>query len=205
MAAPPYGGSTRDSAEDYSAAATVVRFDPPLPLLRAPVPSPAPAEPPALAFRDAASWRAAWDAAEASLVSQCETGARSGCSITASRKCRPPWWKGLFGAAPTDYRERERCEEQEMAACLEAAKEACIKFAKGKCMTPFRDARIASEGLLENTEFDVWAAGGDKASATPLAPQNNHHMFSPAPGMTSYKGSDLLDSLSSKDKENSGG
>ena len=70
-AAPLYGGSADDdSAEDYSAAATVVRFDPPLPLLRAPVPSPG--EPPALAFRDAASWRAAWDAAEASLVSQCE-------------------------------------------------------------------------------------------------------------------------------------
>ncbi|CAL4979740.1 unnamed protein product [Urochloa decumbens] len=208
MAAPPYSGSTDDSAEDYSAAATVVRFDPPLPLLRAPVPSSssgAAAEPPVLAFRDAASWRAAWDAAEASLVSQCEAGARSGCSITASRKCRPPWWKGLFGAAPTDYQERERCEEQEMAACLEAAKEACIKFAKGKCIAPFRDARIASEGLLENTEFDVWGAGSDKASATPLAAQSNQHSFSPGPGMTSYKGSDLLDSLSSsKDKENSG-
>ncbi|CAL4991434.1 unnamed protein product [Urochloa decumbens] len=205
MAAPRYGGSTDDSAEDYSAAATVIRFDPPLSLLRTPVPSSGTAaEPPVLAFRDAASWRAAWAAVEASLISQCEAGARSGCSITASRKCRPPWWKGLFGAAPTDYQERERCEEQEMAACLEAAKEACIKFAKGKC-APFRDARIASEGLLENTELDVWAAGGDKASTTPLAAQNNHHTFSPAPGMTSYKGSDLLDSLSSsKDKENSG-
>ena len=74
-AAPLYGGSADgDSAEDYSAAATVVRFDPPLPLLRAPVPSPSsgPGEPPVLAFRDAASWRAAWDAAEASLISQCE-------------------------------------------------------------------------------------------------------------------------------------
>ena len=74
-AAPLYGGSAGDdSAEDYSVAATVVRFDPPLPLLRAPVPSDAstPGEPHVLAFRDAASWRAAWDAAEASLVSQCE-------------------------------------------------------------------------------------------------------------------------------------
>ena len=66
------GGRDGDSAEDYSPAATVVRFEPPLPLLRAPVPSPAPGEPTVLAFRDAASWRAAWDAAEASLVSQCE-------------------------------------------------------------------------------------------------------------------------------------
>ncbi|CAL4991417.1 unnamed protein product [Urochloa decumbens] len=206
MAAPPYGGSADDSAEDYSAAATVVRFDPPLPLLRAPVPSSpgAAAEPPVLAFRDAASWRTAWDAAEASLVSQCEAGARSGCSITASRKCRPPWWKGLFGAAPTDYQGREKCEEQEMAACLEAAKDACIKFAKGKCIAPFRDARIASDGLLENTDFNVWGAVGDKTSSTSLAVPNNQNSFSPGPGVTSYKGSDLLDSLSSEGKDNSG-
>ncbi|CAL4979738.1 unnamed protein product [Urochloa decumbens] len=207
MAAPPYGGSAADSAEDYSVAATVICFQPPLPLLRAPVPSSpgaAAAEPHVLAFRDAASWRAAWDAAEASLVSQCEAGARSGCSITASRKCRPPWWKGLFGAAPTDYQERERCEEQEMSACLEAAKDACIKFAKGKCIAPFRDARIASEGLLEKTDFDVWGAVGDKTSSTSLAVPNSQNSFSPGPGVTSYKGSDLLDSLSSEGKDNSG-
>ena len=68
-----FAGSADDSAEDYSAAATVVRFDPPLPLLRAPVPSPASGDGPVvLAFRNAASWRAAWEVAEASLVSQCE-------------------------------------------------------------------------------------------------------------------------------------
>ena len=133
-----------------------------------------------------------------------QAGARSGCSITASRKCKPPWWKGLFGAAPTDYEERERCEEREMAACLEAAKEACITFAKGKCIAPFRDARIASGGLLENADFDVWSAGSGKTSLTSLAVLNNQHSFSPGPGVTSYKGSDLLDSLSSKDKDNSG-
>jgi hypothetical protein len=72
MAAPPYGGRTDDSAEDYSASATVVRFDPPLPLLRAPIPSTAAGGPHVLAFHDVASWRAAWDAAEASLISQCE-------------------------------------------------------------------------------------------------------------------------------------
>ena len=133
-----------------------------------------------------------------------QAGARSGCSITASRKCKPPWWKGLFGAAPTDYEERERCEEREMAACLEAAKEACITFAKGKCIAPFRDARIASDGLLENTDFDVWSAGSGKTSLTSLAVLNNQHSFSPGPGVTSYKGSDLLQSLSSEDKDNSG-
>ena len=68
-----FAGSGDDSAQDYSAKATAVPFDPPLPLLRAPVRFPAPSgEDPVLAFRDAASWRAAWEAAEASLVSQCE-------------------------------------------------------------------------------------------------------------------------------------
>uniref|UniRef100_A0A0D9XU69 Uncharacterized protein n=1 Tax=Leersia perrieri TaxID=77586 RepID=A0A0D9XU69_9ORYZ len=190
MDAPLPGGGV-DQSEDYSPAATVVRFDPPLPLLRAPVPSSSAAsgEPPVLAFRDAASWRAAWEAAEASLLSQCEAGARSGCSITASRKCKPPWWKGLFGAPP-DYQERERCEEREMAACLEAAREACVKFAKEKCIEPFRDARIACEGHLQNTNFTVWNDGSNVKS---------QYLFNPCPGATNYKGSDLLDSLSSED------
>ena len=68
----PLPGGGVEGSEDYSSAATVVRFDQPLPLLRAPVPSSAPGDPPVLAFRDAASWRAAWEAAEASLFSQCE-------------------------------------------------------------------------------------------------------------------------------------
>jgi len=91
-----------------------------------------------------------------------------------------------------------------MASCLEAAKEACITFAKGKCITPFRDAQIASDGLLENTDFDVWSAGSGKASSTSSAVLNNQYSFNPGPGVTSYKGSDLLDNLSSKDKNNSG-
>ncbi|OQU83848.1 hypothetical protein SORBI_3005G188300 [Sorghum bicolor] len=131
-------------------------------------------------------------------------GARSGCSISASRKCKPPWWKGLFVAAPTDYEERERCEEREMAACLEAAKEACIKFAKAKCIGPFRDARIASEGLVENTDFHVWGAAADKSSSTSACALNNQQSFSPDPGATNYRGSDVLDSLSSKENNSSG-
>uniref|UniRef100_A0A453LFS2 Uncharacterized protein n=1 Tax=Aegilops tauschii subsp. strangulata TaxID=200361 RepID=A0A453LFS2_AEGTS len=63
----PLPGGGGEVSEDYSPAATVVPFDPPLPLLRAPVPSSSSADPPVLAFRDAASWRAAWEAAEASL------------------------------------------------------------------------------------------------------------------------------------------
>lgn len=199
----PLPGGAVDSSEDYSPAATVVRFDSPLPLLRAPVPSSAAGdEPPVLAFRDAASWRAAWEAAEASLFSQCEAGARSGCSIMATRKCKPPWWKGLFGGAPTDYQEREQCEEREMASCLESAKEACIKFSKEKCSAPFRDARIASEGLLEDTDFVVWgaAAGNNKTSSASFCVANRQHTPNPGAAATNYKGSDLLDSLAPEDK-----
>ncbi|KAG2563437.1 hypothetical protein PVAP13_8KG352400 [Panicum virgatum] len=109
-----------------------------------------------------------------------EAGALSGCSITASCKCKPHWWKGLFGAAPTDYEERDRCEEREMA--LEAAKEACII-------------------LLENTDFDVWIAGSDKLSSIPSVAMNNQQSFKSDPSVTNYRGSDLLDS-SSKDNNN---
>ncbi|GJN25543.1 hypothetical protein PR202_gb13385 [Eleusine coracana subsp. coracana] len=206
MAAPaPGSGVVADDSEDYSPEVTVVRFDPPLPLLRAPVPSsrvPG-GEGPVLAFRDAASWQAAWDAAEASLVTQCEAGARSGCSITASRKCKPPWWKGLFGAAPMDYQEREACEEREMVACLEAAKEACNKFAKEKCIEPFRDARIASDGLLENSDLIVWDSG-KTSSASSLSVLSSQRPINLDPGVTNYKGGDLLESLSSKDNNKSG-
>jgi hypothetical protein len=102
----------------------------------------------------------------------------------------------LFGGATTDYQEREQCEEREMASCLESAKEACIKFSKEKCSAPFRDARIASEGLLENTDFTVWGAS--------LCVANSQYSSNSRPGATNYKGSDLLDSLASKDNSNSG-
>jgi hypothetical protein len=107
----------------------------------------------------------------------------------------------LFGGATTDYQEREQCEEREMASCLESAKEACIKFSKEKCNAPFRDARIASEGLLENTDFTVWGAKHNGAS---LCVANSQYSSNPRPGATNYKGSDLLDSLASKDNSNSG-
>ncbi|XP_048531186.1 uncharacterized protein LOC125510139 [Triticum urartu] len=203
----PLPGGGGEVSEDYSPAATVVPFDPPLPLLRAPVPSSsssASTEPPVLAFRDAASWRAAWEAAEASLFSQCEAGARSGCSIAATRKCKPPWWKGLFGGATTNYQEREECEEREMASCLESAKEACIKFSKQKCNAPFQDARIASDGLLENTDFVVWDAGRNKTASASLSVADSRYSSNPGLGGTNYKGSDLLDSLASEGNSNSG-
>ncbi|CAL9071865.1 unnamed protein product [Musa textilis] len=141
----------RGDMEEFSASATVVPFDSARPLLRGPVPA-GPADDPAagpfvLAFRDSAAWRSAYRATESMIIDQCEAGARVGCSISASNKCKPPWWKFLFGMTAMDYAEREQCEEREMASCLAAAKDACVQFAKEKCLQPFRDARIASDNL----------------------------------------------------------
>ncbi|KAG1342570.1 putative tRNA sulfurtransferase [Cocos nucifera] len=147
--------------EEFSASATVVPFDPPLPLLRGPVPAGFSDDPSAgpfvLAFRDAGSWRFAFRATEAKIIEQCEAGARVGCSISASNKCKPPWWKTLFGVSAADFAEREKCEEREVASCLAASKEACIQFAKEKCLSPFRDARIASIDLKGNLQLDFGA------------------------------------------------
>lgn len=133
---------------DYSPAATLVPFDQPLPLLRGPLPAGLSDDPSAgpyvLAFKDATSWRSAFRETESKIIQQCLAGARVACSISASKKCSPPWWKSVFGPAKVDFAERERCEEREMSACLDSAKEPCIGFAKGKCLAPFFEARIAS-------------------------------------------------------------
>ncbi|GMI85760.1 hypothetical protein HRI_002246400 [Hibiscus trionum] len=71
------------------------------------------------------------------LLRLCEKGARIGCAITASNKCKPPWWQSLTGWKSMDLKERERCEDREMEGCLVAAKE--------QCTAPFLDARIALE------------------------------------------------------------
>ncbi|KAG9459781.1 hypothetical protein H6P81_004289 [Aristolochia fimbriata] len=105
--------------EDFSASQTVVWFDPPVPLLRGPVPSGLSDNPSVgpfvLAFRDDRSWRSAFHRTQSKCIQQCE-------------------WILL---------EREKCEEREMSSCLVAARESCIQFAKDKCIAPFRDARIA--------------------------------------------------------------
>jgi hypothetical protein len=102
-----------------------------------------------------------------------------------------------------DFQERERCEEQEMITCLNAAKVACNKFLKEKCIAPFQDARVSSEGLVQNSDLIVWGDSG-KTSSAPLRVLNNRCPISPDPGVTNYKGSDLLDSLSSEDNNKSG-
>ncbi|KAK9101641.1 hypothetical protein Scep_025071 [Stephania cephalantha] len=150
--------STRDSS-DFSATATIIAFDPPLPLLRGPIPASSSDDPSigpfVLAFKDAQSWKSALQACQSKIIEQCELaelvgssnanagGARVGCSISASAKCKPPWWRTYFGGGATDLSEREQCEECEMEACLASTRESCLKFSKDKCLNPFRDARIA--------------------------------------------------------------
>jgi hypothetical protein len=130
--------------DEYSAASTIITFDRPVPLLRGPIRAEGPSSGPyVLAFRDPQAWASALKACESQILDQCTTGARIGCAITASNKCKPPWWRSLIGPKQNDLKAREQCEEREMEACFITAKEKCVEFAKDKCATPFRDARIA--------------------------------------------------------------
>ncbi|KAG6645264.1 hypothetical protein CIPAW_08G110300 [Carya illinoinensis] len=141
------GTPASPNLDDYSAASTVITFERPLPLLRGPIHA-GPADDPTagpylLAFRDSRAWTSALQACQSKIVQQCESGARVGCALAASDKCKPPWWHAVIGRKPTDLRERDRCEEREMEGCFVMAKDKCIGFARDKCATPFRDARIA--------------------------------------------------------------
>ncbi|KAF2589643.1 hypothetical protein F2Q70_00041295 [Brassica cretica] len=141
--------------EEYSASATTVSFDRPIPLLRGPIPAGGSESGQyVLAFRSLDSWAAAYKRCEAQIKEQCEEGARIGCAVSASSNCKPPWWRSLGGAV-VDMREREKCEEREFKECLVAAKDKCSGFAKEKCSAAFLDARIAVE-----TEVDglIWLA-----------------------------------------------
>ncbi|KAE8708141.1 calmodulin-3-like [Hibiscus syriacus] len=135
------------SLEEYSASSTTVKFNRPIPLLRGPILAGTSDDlsygPYILAFKDLPSWAAAHKSCESKIIAQCEEGARIGCAITASSKCKPPWWQSLTGWKSMDLKERERCEDREMEDCLVAAKEKCIGFAKERCTAPFLDARIA--------------------------------------------------------------
>ncbi|XP_059435998.1 uncharacterized protein LOC132168924 [Corylus avellana] len=141
------GTASPQNLEEYSATSTVTTFDRPVPLLRGPIRA-GPLDDPStgpyvLAFRDPQAWASAFKSCESKLVDQCEHGARVGCAIAASNKCKLPWWRAMVGQRATDLSERERCEEREMEGCVLAAKEKCIGFARDKCATPFRDARVA--------------------------------------------------------------
>ncbi|VVB06722.1 unnamed protein product [Arabis nemorensis] len=136
--------------EEYSASATTVVFDRPIPLLRGPIPAVGSGY--VLAFRSLDSWSAAFKRCESTIKEQCEEGARIGCAVSASRNCKPPWWRSLADRGSGDMREREKCEEREFEGCLAAAKDKCAGFAKEKCSVAFLDARIAvareAEGLI---------------------------------------------------------
>ncbi|XP_020593252.1 uncharacterized protein LOC110033565 isoform X3 [Phalaenopsis equestris] len=71
--------------EDFSPSATIVPFDPPLPLLRAPMKAGLGDRPSAgsfvLAFKDAASWRSAFRATESKILEQCELAELAGFSL----------------------------------------------------------------------------------------------------------------------------
>lgn len=136
---------------DLSPAVTTVAFDPIIPPLRVPVSARNEDDPSkgkwVLAFKDDTSWRQAWLNSEDKIASQCEMGARMGCSISASNACRIPWWKNVLvflKAARIEEGERERCEENEMAACVAASKESCSTYARETCEPVFANMRIAA-------------------------------------------------------------
>lgn len=93
--------SESNPIDEHSAAATTIRFDSPVPLLRGPVRAGPPDDPSSgpyvLAFRDPKAWANAYRACESKIVEQCEAGARIACAISASEKCKPPWWGALIG------------------------------------------------------------------------------------------------------------
>lgn len=149
--------SVPENVDDYSPSSTVIKFDRPVPLLRGPLPA-GPSDDPSfgphvLAFRDTRTWASAFTFCERKIVEQCEEGARIGCAVSASRNCKPPWWKVLRGLTLSDMKEREECEVREMKECVAAGKEKCVGFAKEKCLVPFRDARVrVGKGVLSSKD-----------------------------------------------------
>ncbi|XP_009612332.1 uncharacterized protein LOC142179038 isoform X1 [Nicotiana tabacum] len=191
--------------EEYSALKTLIPFDQPVPLLRGPIRAGSQEETVGrfiLAFKDPFSWASAYKACESQVTQQCESGARIGCSIAASDKCKTPWWKSITGTASTqDFAERARCEEREMEACLEAAKGKCHEFAKQKCFPAFRDARIAVKGLSpkvnkkEVSRLISWVNLGEKCQIADLWRLERRWLeFKAQLEVTHCKGSDILGS-----------
>lgn len=137
-----------------------------------------------------------------------KAGARIGCSISASSKCKPSWLRSLFGAAPVDFAAREQCEEREMSSCLAASRDSCLKLAKDKCLASFQDARIAMIDCKEISKLIFWAPPTSTARSMRSKP-----IWSSQPGpclssksdleVTNYRGSALLRNCSST--ENSPG
>ncbi|XP_058737996.1 uncharacterized protein LOC131621700 [Vicia villosa] len=180
--------------DDYSPSSTVFKFDRPIPLLRGPLlasPSDDPsAGPYVLAFRDSQAWASSFIACERKIVQQCEEGARIGCAINASSKCKPPWWKVLSGPKLSDLKEREICEVREMEECFNVAKEKCVGLAREKCLAPFRDARIkVGKGVLSSKEA-VKLIGW---TSMPTSKMSSKCLIGGEFGVTNRRASELLD------------
>lgn len=90
----------RSSQVNLSPYVTVVAFDPLIPLARIPVPAGQEEDPSkgpyVLAFRNDETWRQSWRTCKENVVTQCEAGAKVGCSISAAKACRQPWWKAYL-------------------------------------------------------------------------------------------------------------
>ncbi|XP_030502692.1 uncharacterized protein LOC133028921 [Cannabis sativa] len=198
--------SPPEDFEDYGPSSTLIGFDRPLPLLRGPVPV-GPLDDSStglfvLAFRNPRAWAKAYRACESKIIDQCVSGARIGCSISASSKCKPSWWLNLTGFTASDLKEREQCEEREMNGCLAVAKEKCFGFAKERCLKSFRDARVVERGRGLNTKQVQKLVGlvtmGDKSTLVRLIGFNqlvSHREF----GTRYYRASELLGSCSDID------
>ncbi|KAL4588125.1 hypothetical protein LXL04_001005 [Taraxacum kok-saghyz] len=135
------------NTDDYSPEKTLITFDRPIPPIRRPIPSETD-DSFVLGFKDPQSWASAYKSCESNIIQQCEAGVRVGCSVSASSKCAPPWWKSLIGSGVSkeELIEREKCEEREMSECFEASRLNCRKFAEDKCSPAFRDARVVVKG-----------------------------------------------------------
>jgi len=84
---------------------TVVAFDPVRPLARVPVPAGQGDDlskgPYVLAFRNEEAWRRAWRTCKEKIETQCQAGAKLGCSISAAKACGRPWWKPSLPFLPS--------------------------------------------------------------------------------------------------------
>ncbi|XP_061369098.1 uncharacterized protein LOC133311975 [Gastrolobium bilobum] len=196
--------SATNNLDDYSPSSTVIKFDRSIPLLRGPLPADPSddqsAGPYVLAFRDPQAWASSFIACERKIVEQCAEGARIGCAISASSKCKPPWWKALVGPKPkpSDLRERELCEEREMEDCFAAAKEKCVGFARDKCLVPFRDARIMVRGRCLNSKEAVklihWVSVPERRSSWVMSQMGSRCLFGSEFAVTNCRASELLGS-----------
>lgn len=151
----------RSSQVNLSPYVTVVAFDPLIPLARIPVPAGQEEDPSkgpyVLAFRNDETWRQSWRTCKENVVTQCEAGAKVGCSISAAKACRQPWWKAylpFLGSGSDDPSKREECERREMRSCLLSSHELCFTYARETCVPVYSNMRIAIPGTPIDRRFN---------------------------------------------------